>query len=252
MKKPRISSARVCGYIESVNPERVLPIREISYRGFVMSKFFAVMLSVLFLVATAVPLLATDARQIALAGTGNYIEDDYNIFTWYATLPSYSNTVWIGLNYGYDYYDGAVTAGAASQGMSNNNWAYMGASYGLGKEGKYGTLAMFYYDYAPGLNLSGSSWPGANVFSQSVGNKWTVLYAYPMEKMSLGFYFNRADNDYTYENQTEVTQDRLHDARRRHQVRSWRQGVHGPRVRLQHRELQGQELRVQRLRRGYG
>ena len=170
-----------------------------------MSKFFAVVLSVLFLVAAAVPLLATDARQIALAGTGNYIEDDYNIFSWYATLPSYSNTVWIGLNYGYDYYDGAVSANGASQGM-DNSWAYMGASYGLGKEGKYGTLAMFYYDHAPGLNPSGSSWPGASVFSESVGNKWTVLYAYPMEKMSLGFYFNRSDNSFKYENQTEVTE----------------------------------------------
>ena len=68
-----------------------------------MKKFFAVVLSVLFVVAAAVPALATDARQIALGGVGNYIEDDYNIFTWYGTLPSYSNTVWIGLEYD-DYY----------------------------------------------------------------------------------------------------------------------------------------------------
>jgi hypothetical protein len=169
-----------------------------------MSKFFAVVLSVLFLVATAVPLLATDARQAALAGTGNYIEDDYNIFTWYATLPSYSNTVWIGLNYNYDYYDGAVTAAAMGP---SNNWAYMGASYGLGKEGKYGTLAMFYYDFAPGLNPAGFGWSGADVFTQSVDNKWTVLYAYPMEKMSLGLYFNRSDASYKYENETETTQE---------------------------------------------
>ena len=73
-----------------------------------MKKLFAVVLSVLFMVALAVPALATDARQIALGGVGNYIEDDYNIFTWYGTLPSYSNTVWIGLSYDdYYYYLGA-------------------------------------------------------------------------------------------------------------------------------------------------
>lgn len=162
-----------------------------------MSKFFAVVLSVLLLVVTAVPLLATEARQMALAGTGNYIEDDYNIFTWYATLPSYTNTVWIGLNYGHD----SVSAMGPTK-----NWA-MGASYGLGKEGKYGTLAMFYYDHAPGLNPSGSPWPGSDVFTQSLGNKWTVIYAYPMEKMSLGLYFNRSDNAFKYENETEVTEE---------------------------------------------
>jgi len=171
-----------------------------------MSKFFAVVLSVLFLVATAVPLLATEARQIALAGVGNYIEDDYNIFTWYATLPSYSNTVWIGLNYGYSYYDGAVAA--ASGPSSTYNYQYMGASYGLGKEGKYGTLAMFYYGYSPGLNrASNGGWYGSGVFTESADSKWTLMYAYPMEKMSLGLYFNRSDNSYKRETETAVTNE---------------------------------------------
>jgi len=166
-----------------------------------MSKFFAVMLSVLVLVALAAPLMATESRQMALAGVGPYIEDDYNIFTWYATLPSYSNTVWIGLNYGYDYYDGGVRA--AQAGPSSYNYQYMGASYGLGKEGKYGTLAMFYYDYSPGLNVANNgNWNGSNVFTESADSKWTLMYAYPMEKMSIGLFFNRADNSYKYENET--------------------------------------------------
>jgi hypothetical protein len=206
MKKPRISSARVCGYIDSKYPESVLPEREISYRGFVMSKFFAVVLSVLFVIAAAVPAMATDSRLMALGGTevGNFIEDDYNIFTWYATLPSYTNTVWLGLNYYYSYYDGGL---AASADGPSGAYSYLGASYGLGHDGKYGTLAMFYYNYGPPLNTDYESWDGANVFTNSVGNKWTVLYAYPMEKLSLGFYFNRSDESWKNADETETTSE---------------------------------------------
>jgi len=170
-----------------------------------MSKFFAVMLSVLFVVAVAVPALATDARQIALGGVGNYIEDDYNIFSWYATLPSYSNTVWIGLDYYYyGYYEGAKAAAVSADGPGDY-FTYMGASYGLGSEAKYGTLAMFFYGYGAPLNSDGYNWSSEYVFEQSVGNKWTVLYAYPMEKLSLGFYFNRSDGSSKYKDETETT-----------------------------------------------
>jgi hypothetical protein len=204
MKKPRISFARVFDYIESKYPGGVLPEREISDRGFVMSKFFAVMLSVLFLVAAAVPAMATDTRQMSLAGVGNYIEDDFNIFTWYATLPSYSNTVWIGLDYYYYGYYYGVKAAAAADGMAAYT-SFLGASYGLGADGKYGTLAMFFYGYGPPLNADGYSWSNEYVFEQGVSNKWTVLYAYPMEKLSLGFYFNRSDGSSKYEDETETT-----------------------------------------------
>lgn len=155
------------------------------------------MLSVLFVVAAAVPVMATDARQQALAGTGNYIEDDYNIFTWYATLPSYGNTVWMGLQYmGEDYYE------------SYYFQKYIGASYNLGEEGKYGTVAMFLYDMAPGPNPFGYDydlWPGNGLFSEGQYNKLTFLYAFPMDKLALGFYFNRSDysNEYTEDTESE-------------------------------------------------
>lgn len=149
------------------------------------------MLSILFVVAAAVPAMATDARQQSLAGTGNYIEDDYNIFTWYATLPSYGNTVWMGLQY-MDYY---------MDGEGSNFMKYIGASYNLGEEGKFGTVAMFLYDMAPGLNPFGYSydddlWPGAGLFGDGLYNKFTLLYGYPMEKLAIGFYFNRSDRAY--------------------------------------------------------
>lgn len=156
------------------------------HRGVGMSKFLTILIAGLFVFAAAAPASATDARVASLAYAGNYIEDDYNIFTWYATLPSYSNTVWIGMQpYYYEY--------GPSQG--DEYFYYMGASYGLGEEGKYGTLAMFYYNNAPGLNPFGSygSWPGAGVFGSWLPSKFTILYGYSMEKVSLGFYFNRAD-----------------------------------------------------------
>lgn len=154
--------------------------------------------------AVAVPALATDARQIALGGVGNYIEDDFNIFTWYGTLPSYSNTVWIGLDY-YDYYNylGAPAAIGPDEGFQ----PYMGASYGLGSEGKYGTLAMFFnYDGKP-LN-PGYGWDYTDdPFSQSVGSKWNVLYGYAMEKLSFGLYFSRSDASWEYKTHTTFSVD---------------------------------------------
>ena len=168
-----------------------------------MSKFFAVMFSVLLVVAAAVPAVATDSRLISLGSTyvGNFIEDDYNIFTWYATLPSYSNTLWLGLSY-YGYYESGVSLQADGLEYAGT---YLGASYGLGSEGKYGTLAMFYYNYAqPLLYGYEGFWPGAGVFNGSVNNKWTVLYGYPMEKLSFGLYFNRSDYDQKYEDETDV------------------------------------------------
>lgn len=139
------------------------------------------MLSILFLIVAAVPAMATDTRQISLGYVGNYIEDDYNIFTWYATLPSYTNTVWLGLEYELYYYETEDFGPSGS-------YSYMGASYGLGKEAKYGTLAMFYYNYGAPLNTF-----GGEAFTETPNTKWSVLYAYPMDKISLGFYFNRAD-----------------------------------------------------------
>lgn len=146
-----------------------------------MSKFLTILLAGLFVFAAAVPAMATDARQAALAFTGNYIEDDYNIFSWYATLPSYSNMVWIGMQ-DLEWYSG------------DDMFYYIGASYGLGEEGKYGTLAAFFYSYAPGLNPWGyGEWDGAGLFSDWLPNKFTVMYAYPMEKLSLGLFFQRSD-----------------------------------------------------------
>ncbi len=163
-----------------------------------MKKAFAILLSALFVVALAVPVLATDARQIALGSVGPYIEDDFNIFTWYGTLPSYSNTVWIGLDY-YDYY---YYLGAPADNGSSSN-AYIGASYALGSEGKYGTLAMFFSYYGATLNSGYWGWDYYDEpYSESLPSKWQVMYGYAMEKLSFGLFFGRSDGhqmcDYRY------------------------------------------------------
>jgi hypothetical protein len=166
-----------------------------------MNKLFAVVLSVLFVVAAAAPLMATDARQESMAFVGNYIEDDYNIFTWYATLPSYSNMVWIGMQ-------------DLNRNDGNDMFYYLGASYGLGSENKYGTIAMFLYDYSVGISpMTYSPWEeGPGVFSQSLDNKFTMLYAYPMEKMSLGLFFSRADRAAKNEGEELTTAQEYHYA----------------------------------------
>ncbi|MCX5754213.1 MAG: hypothetical protein NTW97_11345 [Candidatus Krumholzibacteria bacterium] len=173
-----------------------------------MKKLFAVVLSALFVVAVAVPVLATDARQIALGGAGNYIEDDYNIFTWYGTLPSYSNTVWIGLNYDMDGE------------MSYTPLPYIGASYALGSEGKYGTLAMFFNETGRPLNFGDWGWDISGQenyywwdapYSDYAYSKWNVLYGYAMEKLSFGLYFSRSDRRSEYESSYDFTRPALRD-----------------------------------------
>lgn len=159
-----------------------------------MKKAFAILLSALFVVALAVPVFATDARQYALGSVGPYIEDDFNIFTWYGTLPSYSNTVWIGLEY-YDYY---MYLGASSDDGYGGR-PYLGAAYGLGSEGKYGTLAMFFNNVGMPLNRGGWGWDSYDPYTNSLPAKWEVMYGYAMEKLSFGLYFSRADGHTTYD-----------------------------------------------------
>ena len=69
---------------------------------------------------------------------------------------------------------------------------YMGASYALGADGKYGTLAMFFNAYGQAAQLQGVGWDDTgSPYSETIGSKWNVLYGYAMEKLSFGLYFSR-------------------------------------------------------------
>ena len=83
----------------------------------------------LVIVALTAPLaFGTTARVRSLARSGDYLNDDSNVFRWYATLPSYSNLVMaeVGTYSGYD---------AESQAL--------GVTYACGEDGQYGTFGVF-------------------------------------------------------------------------------------------------------------
>ncbi len=181
-----------------------------------MKKLFLLMLTMAVAVSFAMPAMATDARVMALGNTQNYLEDDYNIFAWPATLPSYANLVMIGLcgdpdyccEYYYPYYA--------------NGWegyycqTIMGGILGLGEDNKYGALGMFFFEGTPGINPIPYSefygaWEFEYLFASTIYNKFNVLWGYDMEGLSFGFNFERADqmwkeeNDVEYENKHAYT-----------------------------------------------
>ncbi len=70
-----------------------------------MKKLYILTLVVAVAVMFASPAMATKSRLTAMGGVDNYIEDDYNIFNWPATLPSYANIMVIELiNDDYRHY----------------------------------------------------------------------------------------------------------------------------------------------------
>ncbi|MBN1164177.1 MAG: hypothetical protein JXB45_06340 [Candidatus Krumholzibacteriota bacterium] len=143
--------------------------------------FAAVMLAATF----AAPAMATEARVKSLgAHVAPYIEDDYNAMTWYATLPSYANLVLINM------YDGTPVTGA------------YGFTWGMGDEGKYGTLGLLFVDDAGPANPYGTwlspswtvTWVGKDIYtgtyqtSRKLYSTYQLMYGYAFEKFSLGAY----------------------------------------------------------------
>ncbi len=169
-----------------------------------MKKLFVLALAIAMMAAATMPAMATQSRVAALGGYGRYLEDDFNIFEWPATLPSYSNMVyvelmtyqwWAGWSCPDDFYCSDIIPA-------------IGASYGLGEDGAYGTLAMFFYEHSEPLNPFWNYWWGVQwstdgAFMWSNAQKFHVLYGYAMEGLSFGLALTRADNSYKYENATE-------------------------------------------------
>jgi hypothetical protein len=165
-----------------------------------MKKLFLVFLAFAVTAAFAMPAMATNSRVAALGGYGRYLEDDFNIFEWPATLPSYSNVVWIELY--QEPVEGEVP------GIFYDVMPVIGASYALGEDGGYGTLAMFFHGVGMPLNpfADGESpgWETGDPFSSAIDNKFTVLYGYSLEGLSFGLFFSRADASSRTENGVDV------------------------------------------------
>jgi hypothetical protein len=186
-----------------------------------MRKLFTGLVAAVLAVAIVTPAMATDSRVMALGGAGRYLEDDYNIFDWPGTLPSYTNLVWMQVHQAYYVpFDGWNTETCqdiiyfpideepyAEESCDDFLGTLLGASYGLGEDNRFGTLAMFYYRNAAGLNplmkfaglVDGLAWPGMDVFGGGIYNKYTVMYGYAMDGMSIGLQFIRSDEHYKME-----------------------------------------------------
>lgn len=143
-----------------------------------MKKLFILIMAVA-MTAAAVPAMATEARVEALGPyTANYIEDDYNVFGWYGTLPSYANIMTIGLenDWEYDYWQ----------------HAYFGLTYGLGDENEYGVIGMVFLEDMYGPNIYGwaGDWPDDELFDTGITNRYTIMYGKELESMSFGLMFS--------------------------------------------------------------
>ncbi len=137
--------------------------------------------------------LATDARIAALGGdVAPYICDDANVFSWYATLPSYSNLLMIGMSNNFNY--------------GNPVEAYYGLSYAIGEDGSWGTLAIGLMENTQGPNTEAWTawniwgyWNDVDIFTESLTNVFALMYGYQMEGMSFGLFFSRAAEVSMYE-----------------------------------------------------
>ena len=148
------------------------------FKSFV--KVFVV--SMIVVAMTAPVAFATTARVNSLAGTGDYLNDDSNVFRWYATLPSYSNLVMaeVGSFNGYNAYDQAL-----------------GFTYACGEDGAYGTWGIFlmsnlmdeafYSQVSHTAPPMGEDIPGVPV------NKFAIHWGKEFDGLALGLAFTRSD-----------------------------------------------------------
>jgi hypothetical protein len=148
----------------------------------------------LIVVAIAMPAFASETRIRTLGPMiAPYIEDDANVFTWYATLPSYANLVTITAGYEDVYVYGDDRGYYDDYLMSK-----FGMTYGLGEDNHYGVLGLWWEESTIGPTFGHDTWGptgyGTAQFDEWVYNKWNVMYGYQMEGLSFGLYFNRADN----------------------------------------------------------
>ncbi|MBN2184382.1 MAG: hypothetical protein JW746_03540 [Candidatus Krumholzibacteriota bacterium] len=159
-----------------------------------MKKLFIVTVAVVLVVMSGAA-FATEARLTALGrDVAPYICDDANVYSWYATLPSYSNLLIVGLWNDWEYDDGDDVEAA------------FGLTYALGEDGAWGTLAIGLMENTPGPNQDSwmaseiwGWWDSRDIFDWSLYNRYMLMYGYQMEGMSFGLFFSRACEADKYE-----------------------------------------------------
>ncbi len=165
-----------------------------------MKKLLIAVLAIAMTAAFTMPAEATQGRVAALGGAGRYLEDDFNIFEWPATLPAYGNMVWIELMTEQFWFDSDCPEDLDCYEII----PAIGASYMLGEDAKYGTLAMFFYHTSEPLHPFWNAdwwvqWSTDSPFMWTNAQKFHVLYGYAMEGLSFGLQLTRADDSYKYE-----------------------------------------------------
>jgi len=142
-----------------------------------MKKIFLITMAAIMITAFAVPAMASGSRLASLGDVDNYIEDSGNIYKWPATLPSFANCIKI------DIWPGGMGS--------------YGFIYGLGEYGDKGTIGLFFMENTSGPNDVfdvDPGWLDWDRFSTGLANKYSVIYAYEMDKMALGLNFSRASS----------------------------------------------------------
>lgn len=172
-----------------------------------MKKLFVLTLALAVAAMLASPAMATKSRLTAMGHVNRYVEDDYNIFAWPATLPSYANVLLINLINDDYYHEGLEGEFYTQNGYSGNaGWygngvsAMFGLIKGLGEDNQYGTLGLFFMEVAGGLNPVGEIdddldylWDHQDLFAWPVYNKYSLMYGYSMDGLSFGLSFSRSD-----------------------------------------------------------
>jgi hypothetical protein len=162
-----------------------------------MKKLLALSLVLALTAMFAAPAMATEARKTALGNAAIYLEDDYNVFMFPATLVNYTGTAWLQMTLG-EY--NAWSSSCPDYLYCSDIRGFFGTAFGLGEDMQYGALALFLYQHTMGLNptpyqlFPNATWsPGDLPYSSSIDNKFSLMYAYGAEGWSFGLGFERAD-----------------------------------------------------------
>ncbi len=154
--------------------------------------FGKVFLVSLIVVALMSPLaFATTARVNSLARSGDYLNDDSNVFRWYGTLASYSNLVMAELGT-YDMYNAYHQA--------------LGVTHACAEDGKYGTWGVFLLHNITDNNFFGvvNPLPTPWLEDETIpppwyndvevpDNKFALSWGKEFEEFAVGLSFTRSD-----------------------------------------------------------
>jgi hypothetical protein len=146
-----------------------------------MMRTVKVLLLSALVLGLALPVWATTSRVHSLAFTGDYLNDDSNIFKWYGVLPGYGNLVMAEVG---TYSSATATAYSQALGVTYN--------CAEGKWGTWGLFLMNMVDEGSFFTDSPVDWNAPTVFTTPY-NKFALAWGKEFGKVGLGVFFTRSD-----------------------------------------------------------